>query len=78
MVSDSTLKDIWLEEKEATIESLNILKQEGLDYLSRERSRIMKMTRQDAIQALISSNKIGEKEELIRKFNLSKMMKIIN
>lgn len=71
MTSDQQLKEVWIEEKEATAESLDELKKEGLKYLSKERTRIMKMTHQEAIEQLIKDSRINIKENLIRNFQLT-------
>lgn len=71
MNSDQRLKEIWLEEKEATAESLSELRREGLSFLSKERTRIMSMSHAEALEALISHHRIGVKEELIRNFQLT-------
>lgn len=71
MTSDQRLKEIWIEEKEATAESLIELKQEGLAFLSRERSRIMRLSHQEALNALIDFNRLGVKEQMIRDFKMT-------
>lgn len=74
MASDQQLKEIWLEEKAATAESLNELKREGLTFLSKERSRIMALSHQEAVAALISSSRLDAKEEMIRNFQLKNII----
>jgi type II restriction enzyme len=58
---DVQLKDIWKEEKEASIESIYIAKNEALCFLARERERIMKLSKVDAIKEVLKLSKIVEK-----------------
>ncbi len=49
---------LWRKEKVAMVESLNILQEEALTFLAKEREQIMKMTREDAIKAPIADRNI--------------------
>lgn len=71
MLSDEALKSVWLEEKKATIESLEYLKQEGINFYSRERSRILAMSHEEAIRSMIQSSGIDTKEKRLRDFRMN-------
>ncbi|MGH9450619.1 MAG: HindIII family type II restriction endonuclease [Terriglobia bacterium] len=58
--------ELWLTEKLAMIEFLSIAKEDALTSLARERERIMKMSRQDAIMHLIGDRNIDGREKVIR------------
>ena len=49
------------------LDSIAFAKEEALTHLAQWRTEIMRMSRQDAIEALIRSQKITEKERVIRK-----------
>lgn len=53
--------DLWAIEKEASLESIQVGKEEALNFLSQERERIMKMSHNEAIKELIKVNKIESK-----------------
>lgn len=57
---------LWRIEKVAMVEGLEIAKEEALAFLARERERIMKMTRQQAIAFLITDRNIEGRERVIR------------
>lgn len=73
---DDRLKGLWREEKLAFLEALSDAKQESLSCLSAERSRILRMTQSEAIQALISFRKIDAREKLVRSFSDNGLMEI--
>lgn len=73
---DDRLKDLWREEKLAFLEALSDAKNESLSCLSAERSRILRMTQSEAIQALISFRKIDAREKLVRSFSDNGLMEI--
>jgi hypothetical protein len=58
---DVKLKDIWTEEKQASIESIYLAKNEALCFLATERERIMKLSKVDAIKEVLKQCKISEK-----------------
>lgn len=62
---DTQLKDIWNKEKEASIESIHIAKDEALCFLAGERERIMKLSKEYAIKEVLKSLKIAEKTEKV-------------
>jgi type II restriction enzyme len=56
---------LWEIEKQATIESIALAKEEALTFLARERERIMRMSRDDAIRQLVTDRNIDGKERVI-------------
>ncbi len=63
---DGTMSRLWQTEKRAMIEGLDAAKEEALTYLAKERERIMRMTRQDAIVNLIRDRNIEGRETIVR------------
>ena len=62
---NSNLSNIWRDEKIAIIESIYISRQEALCFLAKERERIMKLSREDAIKEVIKLSKIQNKIKAI-------------
>jgi hypothetical protein len=60
------VSELWRTEKVAMGESLNVVKEEALTYLAKQRREIMKMSREDAIRHLISDRNIEGREKVIR------------
>jgi len=58
---DPLLQEIWKEEKQASIESIQISREEALQFLAEERERIMRMSKDEAINEVIRSHKIENK-----------------
>ena len=56
---------LWKTEKMASLESMEITKQESLAYLARERERIMRMSHEQALKELITMSKIDSKIKII-------------
>jgi hypothetical protein len=73
---DGRLKELWREEKLAFVEALADAKEEALACLSDERSRILKMSHTEAIQALVKFRKLDARERLIRAFSDNGLMEI--
>ncbi len=63
---DRKIKEIWQEEKKASVESICISKQEALTFLAAERERIMRLSKQEAIREIIRHSKIENKIRAIR------------
>ena len=61
--------ELWQDEKVAAKESIEIAKVEALKYLSSEREKIMKMTHQEALKALVRASKIESKIITINKIS---------
>lgn len=64
--ANSNAGDLWEIEKQATIESIVLAKEEALTFLASERERIMRMSRDDAIRQLITDRNIDGKERVIK------------
>lgn len=63
------IEELWKIEKLASIESIEIAKQEGLIFLASEREKIMRMSHQEALKELIKINKIDNKIKVIQKIS---------
>lgn len=55
------IKQLWLCEKQASVESIKIAKENALLFLSQERSKIMRMSHEEALTALIKAHKLENK-----------------
>ena len=60
------IHELWNEEKEAVIESIQIAKKETLDYLALQREKIMRMSRSEAIKHLLKNNNIENKIKIVK------------
>lgn len=58
---DNRLVEIWREEKIASVESIQIAREEALTFLAGERERIMKLSREDAIREVLQWRKIDSR-----------------
>lgn len=58
---DRRISAVWQEEKIALIESINILKREAAEFFSLERERIIKLSREEAIEEVLRTAKIDNK-----------------
>lgn len=65
--SDRVLRNIWKDEKTASIESIGISKREALMFHSTERVRIMRLTKEEAIKEVLKSSKIENKIKAIKR-----------
>lgn len=74
--SDQSLSNIWQDEKQASIESIAISKKEALNFLAQERERIMKMSKEEAIQELIKINKIDNKTRAVNAVGSNGILRI--
>lgn len=63
---DEIMEKIWAEEKNASIESIKIAKEESLIYLASVREKIMMMDRKEAIKELIKAIKLDNKIKVIQ------------
>jgi type II restriction enzyme len=63
---DETVSPIWREEKIASVESIGLARNEAMQFLASERERIMKLSRQEAIQEVIKWCKIDNKIRAVR------------
>jgi len=60
------VEKIWKEEKQASLEAIEIAKEEDLVYLAGQREKIMRMSHQEALSELIKTHKIDSKIKVIR------------
>jgi type II restriction enzyme len=67
---------LWQAEKLAFVESLVDAKQEALSCLSAERSRILRMSHDEAIQFLIKFRKLDAREKLVKAFSDNGLMEL--
>ena len=58
--------NLWTVEKTASIETLGTLKQESLRYLQSERDRLLALSHQEALEALIRSARIDARAAQVR------------
>jgi len=63
----STHSDLWITEKTASIESLDVVKSEALRQLSLERDRLLGLSHQQALAELIRLSGIDSRIEQIRR-----------
>lgn len=71
---DSNIHSIWLEEKQATMESLMLSKHDALDFLSQERKRILNLSRKEAIRELMSNYKINNKIKIVQALQANEIL----
>jgi type II restriction enzyme len=60
------IESLWDIEKIAAIESIDIAKNEALEFLAKEREKIMRMTHNEALKKLIKVHKIDNKIKTIQ------------
>lgn len=71
------IKKFWKEEKIAASEAVDVLRTEALEFYAGEREKIMRMTKDEAVKALIQRSKIDERIRTIKNVSDSKIMEII-
>ena len=75
MLSYSDLiKNIWKKEKIATLESIKIAKVDALTYYAKERAKIIKMSRDEAISKLLNVSKIKNRVQQIEAISENNLM----
>lgn len=74
---DGGLSKIWKEEKQATIESIPILREEALGFLSLERERIMSLSKEEAIKEVLKSRKIENKIRAVKSVSDNGLLEVI-
>ena len=57
---------IWREEKIALLESLEVARREALRFLAGERERVMKLSRQEAIQEVLDGRKLDARVQAVK------------
>src|SRR5690606_32176896 len=60
-----SIEELWQKEKQASLESIEIAKQEDLIYLAKQREKIMRMSHEEALNELIKVHKIDSKIKII-------------
>ena len=63
---DDELSGLWKEEKRASSESIELAKEEALQHLSKERQRIMSLSKEDAIKEVLNAHKLESKVDKIK------------
>ena len=63
---DGKIAAIWKEEKQASVESIQISRDEALGFLASERERIMRLTKEQAIREVLKASKLDNKIRAIR------------
>jgi HindIII restriction endonuclease len=64
---DKTISALWREEKIALTESITVSKQEAFRFLARERERIMRLSREEAINEVLKLRKLDNRIKAINK-----------
>lgn len=60
------IEQLWKFEKQAALESISAAKEEALSYLSSERTKIMRMSHEEALEELVRMHKIDSRIEVIK------------
>ena len=63
---DDSISSIWREEKLASNEAIQISKEEALTFLATERTRVMRLSREEAIKEVLKGRKLDNKIKAIR------------
>lgn len=58
---DENIRKIWQDEKKASVESISISRDKDLVFLASERERIMKLTKEQAINEILIASKLDKK-----------------
>ncbi len=69
--------DIWREEKIASIESMQLARDEALKFLASERERIMRLSREEAIKEVIKSRKIENRIRAVQSVADNGLLEIV-
>ena len=64
--ADNTVSAIWREEKMASTEAIRVSREEALTFLSAERERIMKLSREDAIGEVLKWRKLENRIRAVK------------
>ena len=71
------VKEFWKIEKEVAIESIAVAKEEALTFLAGEREKIMRLSHEEAIKALVKVHKIESKISIISSVSYNNILNII-
>lgn len=74
--ANDTIRGIWREEKIASIESIELARDEAISFLTAERCRIMRLSKEEAIQEVIKWRKIDNRIEAVRSVNDNRLLEI--
>ena len=58
--------DIWREEKIAAVESIKVAREEALNFLARERERIMNLSKDDAVAEVLKWQRIQSRKQTVK------------
>ena len=64
--ADRSISEIWQEEKIASVESIRIAREEALNFLSRERERIMRLSRSEAIREVLRWRRVENRIQAVK------------
>ncbi|MBP0019017.1 MAG: HindIII family type II restriction endonuclease [Cyanobacteria bacterium SBLK] len=70
------IDELWKIEKQASIESIDIAKQEALKFLAEEREKIMQMSHEQALVELLKVHKIESKIKTIKSVRNNNLLEI--
>lgn len=74
--NNPTMGDIWKTEKIANTECVSILKEEGLRFYSEERTKILRLSKEEAVSRLLKSYRIEDKIAAINRFSQNRLLDI--
>ncbi len=63
--SGGDMRDIWRQEKMASVEAIGAAREEALGFLAEERERIMKLSRNDAVREVLRWRRIDSRVKAI-------------
>jgi type II restriction enzyme len=69
--------DLWKTEKIASIEALEVAKEEALQYLRAERNRILGLSREEALKELILRTKIDARIEIVQNIKDTGLLEVV-
>ena len=74
--ADRRIADIWREEKIASLESIAIAREEALSYFAKERERIMKLSRKEAIREVLQWRKLGSRVQAVKSVKYNGLLEV--
>ena len=75
--ADHRIGDIWREEKIASLESMQLARDEAFKFLASERERIMRLSREEAIKEVIKSRKIENRIRAVQSVADNGLLEIV-
>ncbi len=73
---DPSIRDVWIEEKKASSESIYLDREEALQFLASEREIMMKLSKEEAIREILKSSKIDNKIASVRSVSDNSILSI--